>query len=330
MKNSRVELNNSKPGKKVLICASLGLVMLGAFFVTAARAGFMERGSKADNSAVEAQDPTEASAPAKKSSYFTEIWELDKETRGKKHAITPYRSNFGLVFSHNSWPNPAPLQEVNPDKTLTKAEVTFQLSFKTKLWEDVLGQEMDLWFGYTQRSFWQLYNFDDSSPFRETNYEPELLFNVRTRFSFLGFRVRFITLGLNHQSNGQSEPLSRSWNRLVANFGLEKGNLSLLLKTWYRIPEGVEDDDNPQMNKYLGYGEFWAYYFLKKHRFAAMVRNNLDFGENRGALQIEWSFPLFAQVAGYVQWYLGYGENLLDYNHKVNRIGFGFILADWQ
>jgi len=260
-------------------------------------------------------------------SYFTALWHLDEEARAGKPWITFHRSNCALVFSYNFTPNPAPLQEVDPAKTLVKPEVTFQLSFKAKLWQDVLGQKMDLWVAYTQRSFWQLYNFDDSSPFRETNYEPEVLLNFRTSFSLLGLKARFIQVGLNHQSNGQSEPLSRSWNRIVANVGLERGPLSLLLKGWYRIPDA--DDDNPGLTHYMGCGEIWGYYFLGRHRLGVMLRDNLNFRENRGAIQLEWSFPLFAMMAGYVQYFYGYGESLLDYDHRVNRIGIGFILSDW-
>jgi phospholipase A1 len=61
-----------------------------------------------------------------------------------------------------------------------------------------------------------------------------------------------------------------------------------------------------------------------------MVRNNLQYPKNRGALQLEWSIPLFERVSGYLQYYVGYGENLLDYNYRVNRIGFGVILTDWN
>lgn len=266
----------------------------------------------------------------KKLSYFSELWHLDKESRGGKPWVTFHRANYALAFSYNSSPNPVPLQEVDPTHTLTKPEVTFELSFKAKLWQDVFGKDMDLWLAYTQRSFWQLYNFKDSSPFRETNYEPELLLNIRTRLNLLGLKARFIQFGINHQSNGQSEPLSRSWNRIVMNVGLERGDFSLLLKGWYRLPESVVDDDNPGIDKYMGYGEIWAYYFLKKHRLAVMLRDNLNFRTNHGAIQLEWSFPLFAQIGGYVQYYLGYGESLLDYNHRVNRIGVGFILTDWK
>jgi phospholipase A1 len=270
-----------------------------------------------------------SAAPQDKPSYFTALWHLDEEARVGKPWITFHRSNCALVFSYNFTPNPAPLREVDPAKILVKPEVTFQLSFKAKLWQDVLGQKMDLWFAYTQRSFWQLYNFDDSSPFRETDYEPEVLLNFRTHFGLLGLKTRFIQVGINHQSNGQSEPLSRSWNRIVANIGLETGSFSLLLKGWYRFPESDEDDDNPGLTHYVGSGEVWGYYFLGKHRFGVMLRDNLNFHENRGAVQLEWSFPLFAMVAGYAQYFYGYGESLLDYDHRVNRIGIGFILSDW-
>ena len=267
---------------------------------------------------------------AKKFSYFSYLWELEPETRIGRFPISPYRSNYILPYTYNASPNYDAVREADPGKDLKYEEVAFQLSFKVKLWTDILGQKADLWAAYTQRSFWQFYNFEDSSPFRETNYEPEFLLNLRTDYPLLGLRGRFINVGFNHQSNGQSEPLSRSWNRIVANAGFERGNFSLLLKAWYRIPEAVADDDNPHIEDYLGYGEVWAYYFWKGNRFGIMLRNNLDFQANRGAVQLEWSFPIVERVSGYLQYYNGYGESLLDYNHRVNRIGIGFILKEWD
>jgi len=195
---------------------------------------------------------------AKKASYFSRLWELDEETRHGEFPIKIHRSNYILPFTYNESPNVRAVREADPDKDLKKTEVTFQLSLKVNLWQDILNQKMDLWFGYTQRSFWQFYNFEDSSPFRETNYEPELLLNFRTRFDILGLTGRLINVGINHQSNGQSEPLSRSWNRVVGSVGLERKRFSLLLKGWYRIPESRRDDDNPYIEKYLGYGEIWG------------------------------------------------------------------------
>lgn len=271
--------------------------------------------------------PPQDAAATPKPSYFTKLWQLDREARASMPGVTFHRSNYALVLSYNAFPNPAPLQAVDPTKTLVKPEVTFQLSFKARLWRDIFGENLALWAAYTQRSFWQLYNFDDSSPFRDTNYEPELLLTLGTRLDLLGLNLSFIQAGVNHQSNGQSEPLSRSWNRIVANAGLERGDFSLLLKGWVRVPDA--DDDNPGMTHYLGCGEIWGFYFLGRHRLGVMLRDNLNFRENRGAIQVEWSFPLFAMMAGYVQYFLGYGESMLDYDHRVHRIGVGFVLADW-
>jgi phospholipase A1 len=262
-------------------------------------------------------------------SYLSQIWELDTSKPRGQHTVTPYRSNYFLPLTYNNRPNVEPIQEATGEN-VQETEAVFQLSLKIKLWQDVLSRNMDLWLGYTQRSFWQVYNTPDSSPFRETDYEPECLLNFRTDFPLLGMRVRMFTLGFNHQSNGRSEPLSRSWNRIVANVGLERGNFTLLVNAWSRIPESEEDDDNPDIEDYLGYGEIWGYYLWKQHRFGVMLRNNLQLDDNRGALQLEWSFPLVRRVCGYVQFFTGYGESLVDYNHSVNRIGIGFILRDWD
>ncbi len=270
-------------------------------------------------------EPTEKKAL----SYLSRLWELDKESRHRKFPITPYRSSYILPVTYNSSPNQRPIQEADPDKEVKDYEVKFQISFKIKLWQDVLDKDMDLWVGYTQRCFWQLYNFSDSSPFRETNYEPELLLNFRTDYHLFGLRGRYLNIGFNHQSNGRAEPLSRSWNRLVANFGFERDNFIFILNTWYRIPENETDDDNPNIEDYLGYGQINVFYLWHAHRFGLFIRNNLDVHDNNGAFQLEWSFPLLTSVSGYIQYFNGYGESLLDYNADASRIGVGFILKDW-
>jgi phospholipase A1 len=300
-------------------------ILLSALILASFAAAASEQHPDPEKSTKEESTPIQKDTGGEPS-YFTRLWELDKNTRRGSYTITPHRSNYFLPFTYNCFPNRVPLRQADPDRDMKNSEVAFQLSLKIKLWEDILSNDMDLWVGYTQRSFWQLYNFEDSSPFRDTNYEPELLLNFRTDYDILGFKGRFITAGINHQSNGQSNPLSRSWNRLVASIGFEKNNFSFLVTGWYRIPEDDQNDDNPRMEKYLGYGELRAYYFWKNNRFGLMVRNNLRGHDNHGAAQLDWSFPLFKKVGGYVQYFYGYGESLLDYNHRVSRIGVGFIL----
>ena len=111
------------------------------------------------------------------------------------------------------------------------------------------------------------------------------------------------------------------------NFIIEKDNFVFSFKPWYRIKED-KDDDNPDIEKYLGHFELQSVYKYNDHSFALMVRNNLRTGENRGAAQLDWTFPLHRNFKGYVQWFNGYGESLIDYNHNVNAIGLGYAWYD--
>ena len=297
-----------------------------------------------------AAGPQEPAKEKKQISVMSKHWDLDAE-KGKSafYMLRPYRPNYFLPVAYNSSPNEDNALDVDPRSKAQHDEAKFQLSFKVKIWEDLLKDTLkdvfkkdigiDIWMAYTQLSFWQLYNSAFSVPFRETNYEPELLINFRTDYKIPGFdnfKVRYFNIGLNHQSNGRSLPLSRSWNRVVANVGMEKDNFNLLLKTWYRIPDDEHNDDNPDITRYMGYGELCGIYYWRGQRFAAMLRNNLRPENNFGAVQLDWSIPLsfindnFKNISFYIQYFNGYGESLIDYNASVNRISAGLMLVDWN
>ena len=155
------------------------------------------------------------------------LWELRPDEKQGTFNLQPHRANYLLPLNHTSRINarpssPAAERTVPFDLPIDATEAKFQLSFKAKAWENVLGDNGDLWLAYTQQSNWQLYNGGISAPFRETNYEPELIFSLRTDAHVLGWRWRLLNLGFVHQSNGRPLPLSRSWNRVYAQFGLER------------------------------------------------------------------------------------------------------------
>jgi len=252
----------------------------------------------------------------------------EEKIYGSSYVLAPHRQNYFLLINYESDPNKEIYKNTGQDAP-KNYEAKFQISFKIQAWKKMFGDNGDLFVAYTQRSVWQLYDAALSSPFRDTNFEPEVFVKFDTDFNVSGLMNRFFILGFNHQSNGKSEPLSRSWNRIYAAFVAERGNLALILKPWYRIPEKEENDDNPNIEKYLGYGELIAAYHMKRHVFSLMFRNNLRTNENRGAVELGWSYPFTPKVRGYVQYFNGYGESLIDYNNKVNRIGFGLMLNDW-
>lgn len=61
-----------------------------------------------------------------------------------------------------------------------------------------------------------------------------------------------IRTGFSHQSNGKSGLLSRSWNRVYVDFLFERDNWYFSLKPWWRVPEDNDNDDNPDIDEFLG------------------------------------------------------------------------------
>lgn len=255
-------------------------------------------------------------------------WELDDATHGglariRRHApvyLLPARWSSNLNRQPSTPTRPTSNRRVNIDPT----EVKFQLSLRTKLADNLIGDNGDLWVGYTQQSNWQAYNSVESAPFRETNYEPEVILSWRTGLELFGWRWQMVNFGVVHQSNGRSEALSRSWNRAYALFGIERGNLSIRVRPWLRVePSG--DDDNPDIEEYLGHGDLRVNWRRGGHDIGLLAR--LNRGENRGALQADWHFPLTGDIKVYLQVFHGYGETLIDYNHRQTTIGLGISLV---
>ncbi|MEW8028578.1 MAG: phospholipase A [Candidatus Thiodiazotropha sp.] len=248
----------------------------------------------------------------------------EKETRSNPFVLSPHKQNYLLLASYNDKPN---YEVYNvPPSEFDRVEMKFQLSFKMPVAESLFDTRADLYAAYTNLSFWQAYNRDISSPFRETVHEPELFVVIPNDWSLFGWRNVLQQYGVVHQSNGQGGFLSRSWNRAYANFLFERGNFLLGLKPWYRIPE--DNDDNPDIDDFLGRYELRGIYKRENQTFSLLLRNLFD-GDSRDTMQLDWSFPIHGRWRGYLQYFNGYGESLIDYNAKSHRLGFGVQLTDW-
>lgn len=257
------------------------------------------------------------------------------------YVLLPHRPNYFMPFTYQTKVNQEEQEqfygrlrgEDAPSKEeLEHVEFVFQLSVKYIVAKNVLGKFSTLAVAYTNKSFWQAYNDNVSSLFRETNHEPEIILDFQPLFK----GIDHMSLSFNHQSNGQVGNLSRSWNRLILSSAKIWPNRLLNIRAWYRIPEKAKSDpddtrgdDNPDIDDYLGYGDVFLLEKYGNHSFAATFRNNLNFDENRGSLELDWTFPLTGNLKGFVQYFNGYGESLIDYDQYQERIGFGIKIADW-
>lgn len=261
-------------------------------------------------------------------------WELQDSLRNGTFLITPYKPIYVLPAVWSSAPNYTPYREGDTIPSvpiaLDNVELKFQLSVKMKVVQGLFGNTGDLWIGYTQSSRWQVYNYALSRPFRETNYEPEVMVSFPTDYRILGLNGKLLTFGLVHQSNGRSDPLSRSWNRVVAQVGLERGRCTLLLRPWWRIPEDPDVDDNPGIEDLLGNGEVLLLYQHQRHLVSLQARTSFTSSPFQGgSIQGDWSYTLSGNLKAHLQVFHGYGESMIDYNHRQTTVGIGISLLEW-
>ena len=289
--------------------------------------------------------------PTPTPSHLSEAWKLGAKQGGVRHLtdVLVYRPTY-IISRWSSNPNTQPSSPATDRSTLepedlNRNELKFQISFKTELMSRQLFHDIGvtpllghvgidsvrLWFGYTQRVNWQAFNHKDSRPFRETNYEPEAILTFGTGNEGDGFKL--VNLGLSHESNGQTETQSRGWSRLYAQGGWEWGRLSLLARAWHRIPENANDDDNPDIKDYMGRGDLVTrYQTAGGYVTSLLLRHNLQSVPGRGYVQLDWATPLLDALGAarlHVQLTSGYGETLIDYNHKQTTIGIGVSFGNW-
>jgi phospholipase A1/A2 len=287
--------------------------------------------------------PTTATPPAapappatdRPRSLLAARWDLDGR-KGDFFAPRPYKPTYLLPVTWTDHVNrrpssPSPEHSVTTDLDLRAYEVQYQLSLKAKFVHQLLGTPVSLWGGYTQSSRWQVYDRATSRPFRETNYEPELMLVMPLQAEVLGWQLRMASLALNHQSNGRSLPLSRSWNRIIGSLAAERGDWVAEFRPWVRIKETVADDDNPDIEDHVGRAELLLGRYWGEQALTLQLRHSLRSGSNsRGSAQADWVFPLAGALHGYLQVFSGYGESLVDYNLRQNKIGLGVTIAGWR
>jgi len=269
-------------------------------------------------------------------SSLSKEWELSTAEKRGTFVVRTYLPSYFLPVHATSNLGP-PSSPVHPALPATsdyrKTEAKFQLSLRTKILQDVLLPDADLWFSYTQVALWQLWDAQDSRPMRSTDYEPQATYViplVSHAWSHLphDWDWRMVQLGFAHQSNGQSDPLSRDWNHVFAATVFEREGFGLRFRVDKRVlRSGL--DDNPDLVDFIGRESVSATWRYGRVNTALSWRTNLG-SLSTGAVQFDGSYPMRVGDPEGLRWYLqvfsGYGETLLDYNRRQTSLGFGLAL----
>ena len=287
----------------------------------------------------EAMPVTSAATPAtqqQSDSFLSRYWELNSADKRGTFNYTAYRPNFFLPVREMKSVNHHPSSPTRGTATnlpkYQNGETKLQVSMRSKILENALLPGADLWVAYTQQSTWQLWNHAASAPFRDTNFQPELIYVMPTPAAWqslpLGWKWRMSQAGLVHQSNGQPDVLSRSWNRVYGLLGLENGNVTASIRLENRLEKSSnQSDDNPDIIHYLGRYETQLTWSPGRSTAALLWRPSLS---GRGSVQLDWTYPVFNDRPDGLRWYTqafhGYGETLLDYNFKQTSLGVGLTI----
>ena len=225
-------------------------------------------------------------------------------------AFTIFKDNYFIVG--------VPMNQ-KPDAYNSDAK--FQFSFKYRINNEALPGEIYSYFTYTQKSFWDI--FRNSSPFAETNYNPGLLL-IKPIYS-KGEFSKLLMFSIEHESNGRDSTFSRSWNFVSIRYAqIFSKNIHASLKLW--APIGISD--NPDITKYIGYGEIQMSWMIIKNKLFADASARMGKNFDRGSFLTEISWKPFAKTNQYftLQWWQGTAENLLDYKKNTSMIRLGVIL----
>ncbi len=261
---------------------------------------------------LQASEPAPREAKLKQADLLRE----DKSDKNLQNAlgIELYKFNYLL---------PVTYAKNVPNDERKSVETKFQISLAKPLFYDLFGFGESLVAAYTQTSWWQITR--TSAPFRETNYQPEIFLNFASPKYLDQIGIKNLKFGLLHESNGRDGKKSRSWNRAYVQSDFVYGKLNISPRAWVVIGD---KGDNKDILKYIGRGDVRLIYNLNDHIFSLMLRNNLHFDKtNKGAAEISYMFPIFSTgVYGYLQYFTGYGESLIDYNRHTDKIGLGFVI----
>ncbi|APJ02690.1 phospholipase A [Silvanigrella aquatica] len=223
-----------------------------------------------------------------------------------------YQDNYFLPYYYTASPYYNISNQMQNNTPVTNDEIKWQLSLYSLIYD---WDNLSIASSFTIKAFWQV---NTSRPwFRSADYNPELF--IAYKFS----NEIKTTLGISHESNGKGDQFERSWNRLFANFKYTDDHFLFEFMPWI-IPiknnEAVEYQ-NDKIEDYLGREKITIGYKINYFETKLSIQNIEDL------TRIQYTFSESIQFSNhyaiYFQYFYGYGQSLLEYNHFTQAYGIG-------
>ena len=211
---------------------------------------------------------------------------------------------------------------LNREITNTSADATFQISFRQRLTKSVLPFNTFLYLTYTQKSFWDIYA--ESSPFRDTNYNPGL--GLGKSIIYNGKLVGGAFVQFKHESNGRDGDDSRSWNYLSLS-GKYYLNPRFNVAGEFWIPY-IDSKNNKNLLDYRGIGYLSVNYISNKHKWWLSAEINPRKGWGNVNTVASAGYRISEKLNQYIfaRFHNGFGESLLDYDKYTMNIRVGICI----
>jgi phospholipase A1 len=307
----------------------LYLLIAGMILSTSTYAVNTNQHQKALTTDISQNQDVKAPATVDSANPVAERVQLEKKAASNPFTIAFYEPTYLLPYYYTGTTDARAYQNQTPlNESLKHNEMKFQFSFKVPIWRNIHNFPLSLYLGYTQMSYWQAYDKDPF--FRSTDYAPELFLRDELDWHIAGnWKLNYINLGAIHQSNGRGGVLERSWNRVYTSATASTDYFMVTLKPWIIVRDSAYNRQNPDMGKFLGYGDVILGFKYHNQVVTLQTRNFIgSFGHRAGAT-LGWTFPLTTYLNGFVQVFSGYGQSLIEYNHRTNSVGVGIALSNW-
>lgn len=205
----------------------------------------------------------------------------------------------------------------------TNSDVKFQISIAQRITKTTLPGNSFLFISYSQKTMWNV--FQESMPMRDMNFNPGIgwSFPIFSKGRYAGKA----TILIEHESNGRDGEASRSWNKVsFSGSTIIDRWISVNAKLWIPIIDGMNNKD---ILRYCGIFQGGMILSTPDRKFIWSLLLTKRMGWNLSFNTVaEFSWKIWKRSNQYffVQYYNGYGENLLDYNQFRSRLRAGIVI----